>query len=477
MRRSRLAAPFAVAVALVTTVAVPTASAGCAAVRSRGPWTVADYPVFPGTDVSGVGNVNLAVLSHVVNFAMPFVASGGVRSRLYASETAQVVRTTDGGCTWRAAYSIGVTDAAGVSGDPVRAGALAQPEYAIKAVATRPVGAGARQAAGADPVYVLMANTDGFLTGLYPNIAGVWPYYVARSLDGGTTWQTSMLAAKLDGAPVATPVTGNGMKKSSLAVSPADPRTAYLVVDTRDPRVVGPAVGADWAYMAVGGSPDLGALYASRDAGATWSFVGPQSDDGGIVPDPVDATTVYAFNAREVDVVTAGPAPKRKTLLAVPAGETVTKLDAVHVAHRPATLLATATRRDATTHVINEVLYRSVDGGRTWQDLTLATGAFVGALATDMPAGGGAWLTASGDVIAMRSVGNSGAQSTILYRWVARRHAWLAPEVVRPPLPKGVTSFGVIDLMPVDTGHRYFAFAAKSTGATAATLGVYDTAR
>jgi hypothetical protein len=448
---------LAVVTALGATVAVPAASAGCATVRSRGPWTVADASTAEEP----------TSLTHIISFQHATFAAGGLRSRLYLSNGAEVHRTDDTGCTWKEAYTLGATGAAALPGDPGRAPVLAQAQYSILGVAARPVAVGARPAAGKDPVYVLMANTDGFFTGLAQNVAGVWPHYVARSLDGGTTWQTAPLEAKLDGAPVATPVTGDGLNGGQVVVSPADPRTAYLVVDTRDPRVVDAT------------SLEFGGLYVTRDAGATWSFVVPQPIYRKVVPDPADPVTVYVSDDKTVGAVTVGAASKRRTLLTVGANETLANLDAVHVPHRPAMLLATASSLDPVLKVSTPVAYRSADGGRTWLRLPFTAG--IASAGSQVFAGGGAWLTATGDIIAMKNVGGSGAATTVLFRWDARRRAWAKSQLQRPPLSPGFTSIGVTTLAPVDYAHRYFAFsgmqvAKASSAGNTAVVGVYDTA-
>jgi hypothetical protein len=447
---------LAVVTAFGATVAVPatSAAAGCAAVRTRGRWTVAAAPTV----------ADLTWLTHVISFQHATFAAGGLRSRSYVSNGVEVQRTDDTGCAWKQVYTLGAAGATTLAGDPGRAPVLAQVQYSILGVAARPVAAGTRPAAGKDPVYALMANTDGFFTGLAQNVAGMWPHYVARSLDGGATWQTAPLQAKLDGAPVATPVTGDGLNRGQVVVSPADPRTAYLVVDTRDPRVVDTT------------SLDFGGLYVTRDAGATWSFVVPQRMNRTVVPEPADPGTVYASGDKTVDAVTVGAVPRRRTLLTVGANETMANLDVVHAPHRPAMLLATVSYLDPALKVSSPVAYRSADGGRTWLRLPFAAG--IAASAGDTLAGGGAWLTASGDVLAMKNVGGFGATTTVLFRWDSRRGAWAKPSMERPPPGPGFTSVGVLTLAPVDYAHRYFAFSGQESSKTgnSAVVGVYDTA-
>jgi hypothetical protein len=452
---------LAVVALLGAAVAVPAtpAAAGCGAVRAGGPWTVADYP--PPSD---------APSAHALAaFGVSRVATTGPRSRAYVSQGERILRTDDMGCTWHQVYSIGTDAAAAVTGDAGRAFALAHAQYSIAGLSTRLAAPGARPPAGKDPVYAVMANTDGFFTGLAQNLAGVWPHFVARSLDGGATWQTSVLEAKLEGAPVATPVTGDGLLPVQVVVSPADPRTAYLAIDTRDPRAIGTT------------ALDDGGLYATRDGGATWSFVVPNSVWRTVVPDPADPATAYTFAGTTLDAVTAGAAPKRTTLLTVGKAEALEGFDVIHAPHRAATLLATSTYVDEALQVRKHVVYRSADSGRHWLRIPITTSlASVGpgGAASDPFAGGGAWLTASGDLVAMKSAGAYAAWTTLLYRWDARR-GWVRPRVLRPPLSPGYTSFALSGLMPLDPAHRYFAFVGRQAGkgGQVLVLGVYDSAR
>jgi hypothetical protein len=363
-------------------------------------------------------------------------------------------------------YSIDPRDAADAAADPLVAASQPHVEYTIGAIAARQLAVGATPAAGKDPMYAVVSNSDGWFTGLVVNTVSQ-PYYVARSLDGGATWHTDLLQAKLDGAPVATPVTGNGYDPK-VVVSPADPRTAYLLLDSRDPRSVDPQASA----------VTFGALYVTHDAGATWSYVANADVYAGLTPDPADPNTVYLAGFGTVEAVTAGATVKRRSVFTVPPGMSFQSLDVVRPAHRPASYLVTTASHDDTLNTWRPVLFRSVDGGKAWGKIPFDGAADLGGLGGGLVTG--AWLTASGDLLAMRSIGGYGAATLMSYRWDARRRAWRKPVVEKPPLAAGFQSLGLSWFGAIDTAHRRFGFGGvqnQSGGTYREVLGVYDSGR
>jgi hypothetical protein len=138
-------------------------------------------------------------------------------------------------------------------------------------------------------------------------------------------------------------------------------------------------------------------------------------------------------------------------------------------------LLVTSTYYDTKLKVWREALFRSVDGGRAWARIELDGVADFGGLGGALV--GTAWLTASGDVVAMRSIGGTAAPTLLSYRWDARRRAWRKPVVERPPTSPGFVSLSMSWFAPVDSAHRRFAFrGSESSGPSTFrdVVGVYD---
>jgi hypothetical protein len=423
---------------------------------------VADAPRFADLAVPVEGTMDPGVVTHVLGLPDDQLAYGGPPSRALVTNGVRVMRTGDSGCTWQRVYSIDPRDTTAAAGDPQVVAGQVDPEYTVRSVAARWIAPGARPVTGSDPVYAVLSNSDGLYTGVAVNALSQ-PYYVARSLDGGRTWHTDLLQAKLEGAPAATPVTGDGTSPR-VVVSPADPRTAYLLLDTRDPRSLDPDRPGT-----------MRALYVTRDAGATWSYGTRQDPYVTVTPDPVDPRVVYSGSATgKIEAVTLGATVTRRTLFQVPV-TAVQALDVVRPPHRPAMLLVTSTYYDDKAKVWRVVLFRSVDGGRAWLRIELDGVADFSGLGGALV--GSAWLTASGDVVAMRSIGGTAAPTLLSYRWDGRRRAWRKPVVERPPTSPGFAGFGISWFGPLDSAHRRFAFrGSESAGPSTSrdVVGVYD---
>ena len=179
-----LVAPFAL---------VPARAAVSCGVAS-GNWTTIEGPSFP----SGGG----AITSFTINPRQP--------SRMFASNGAVVMRSTNGGCDWKKVYE---PDTQGLPVQPV--------EQTIEDVTI--------SEAGGDRVYLTVRAATGPAN--RPR--------VIRSDDGGSSWQP---------AEAGLPPTGD---PAFLRVAPSDPNVVYLAV-------------------AVQGVVEL--LFGSDDGGLTWTL-------------------------------------------------------------------------------------------------------------------------------------------------------------------------------------------------------------
>jgi hypothetical protein len=396
----------------------------------------------------------------------PAVVQGGATSReVFAFSRGRLRRTIDGGCTWSTGYSVDPVDAATNGSDQLRV--LAQAEgYQIVSMSVE-----GRQG------YALLTKL-GF-TGLVTNLGGLDAFVIARSSDAGATWTTDLLRAPLPNVPAATPVLGSGLAGWEMVVaSPADPRVAYVVVDSRDPRELA-------AADASRAGRSFPAVYVTRDGGATWTFWlampsgTPQTSQRLVTvrPDPVDPGTLYVANGRLLEVVTGVAAPVRVTVMTLPDTNSSSGLDILRRRGTPATLLVTA--QQVKNSLLPSDLFLSRDGGRTWRVISVPTLA-AGDLA-NMLEGGGAWLTAGGDIVAAGNNVVSVAQM-VLQRWSAKTSTWQRMVVAQAaPTPAGASTVYLDGFGPGDTSHRTFLFGARAgTGAAlsgyAQIVGSYDTA-
>jgi hypothetical protein len=450
--------------ALLATPGVPSPAraAGCAGVQRRGAFTLIAAPSFDdGTDPHGVGPLTRA-------FASPqLVVGAGGAARLFVTNGVTVLRTTDGGCTWQAAYSLGPTAAPASGSDPQRVVGQADLEHTVRALAARLTPG----TSGTDPVLAVLPDSglSGAVAGAATyGAANVEPFFVARSADGGTTWRTELLQATHPGSATSRVELGEGLSRPvNVALSPADPRTAYLLA------------GAQCLEQGPGPADVLryGCLYVTRDGGATWAFaatnkVGPRAatDAPLIVADPLDSRLVYAVQngSATVDAITVGTTVKRRALGTLPANLTPIGLDVVHVRGRAAQLVVTESYPGTAPGTYGYVIHRSLDGGAHWEKI-----GFPSAGVTDGFAGSAAWLSANGDVVGVRTVHNV----AVLERWDARHRAWRKPVVLPAPLA-GAEGMVARSFQPADPGHRRFAFSGTQPGPAGpvTALGLYDTA-
>jgi hypothetical protein len=157
----------------------------------------------------------------------------------------QIIRSADGGCTWKQVFALGATAAAPDD-------ASQEPEYSISGFASPNVGFKPVQG---DYLYALaIENTVGDLTFELPAL-------IIASADGGKSWHESNPSIVGD-------VAGSGPRcltyGTQLLVSPADPRTLTL-------RCEGTSLG-DFATFANKCSTRY---FTSHDAGATWTQLTP----------------------------------------------------------------------------------------------------------------------------------------------------------------------------------------------------------
>lgn len=223
------------ALLLLATVVLPNALAiaaapGCGRVTESGFWTTYDVPDFDG----GGPITSYAIVAHLPE-------------TMYATNGTQVLRTRDGGCTWKEAYTVeGKTPLdQGFRGDAATIEKIEVP----------------RNAAARDRILLLVEE----------RVQGAVRPHVVRSDDGGQTWTTG---------DVGLPPTGD---PEVLAVSAFDPMVAYLGVDLGD------------------GGLDL--LFASGDGGTTWTLrsdltkTAPNRGIVGLRVDPLMPAQLWAYGS------------------------------------------------------------------------------------------------------------------------------------------------------------------------------------
>jgi hypothetical protein len=337
----------------------------------------------------------------------PFVAAGATDAEMYVSDGVSVLRTSDGGCSWRSVFELSALNAA-ITSD---AGALAASVTGrIDGLATG-VAAGSTRLT-ATSVYVVIRPYENFSEG--------GPAVVAASHDSGVTWRIATVAASCD-----------GMSQPFVTT------------------------GQDFVYAAGANAINLaaGALYPSNenhfaksvvstDGGATWTCT---ADPGGgplMRADPLDARTLVTFrcyangSATPVRSTDGGAHWTAMPALPLPPRELCYWLTAGDVARLPrgATRLATLveTNPEGAAPPYSIVVDVSPDG-RTWQSL--------GKVLRDLTSERALGLTLRYDGAPMVVVGVGIVQASaptgyVVRTWSSRKRAW----VDGPPL--GVTATG-----------------------------------
>jgi hypothetical protein len=219
----------------------------CSGVRTSGHWATIQLPSWPSSDSYWLllFGIHADSLPPVVAAVDPLVPS-----RLFLSDGTTMLRSTDGGCSWRSVFTLNP------SGVPTDASSDRQPwfdrSYVINSVAV--VGGGAT-------AHVYLALTAG--VGYLVPVANTNPTYLAASDDGGTSWTVHEIAA--DGPAGRVTSTAYGSYGHLMASSSA-PTTVYW--DT-----------VFYSDVFAHSSEDV-TLMVSHDGGSTWQVVsvsGPQT--------------------------------------------------------------------------------------------------------------------------------------------------------------------------------------------------------
>ncbi|HWL64598.1 MAG TPA: hypothetical protein VNP73_01375, partial [Actinomycetota bacterium] len=220
--RRRLVYVLLVAI-LVGTVVIPLSAARAACGEQNGQWVSVSGPNF--------GDGPQAIVAFAIDSRNP--------RRMFASNGPTVMRSQDGGCSWRESLVVAEeTSFQRPVGEPPRVKSIAIPE-----------GNGAR-------VYLLLEEQVGPAT----------RPHVMVSANGGNSWTVSDTALP----PLGTP--------GLLRAAPSNPAVAYLTVD-------------------VAGASD--ALFATQDGGGSWQLRS-RVPTGGLIDmkiDPLDAQNIWLGGA------------------------------------------------------------------------------------------------------------------------------------------------------------------------------------
>lgn len=238
LRGARVAVAFAAVLVTAAGGSLPVrgAAAACGSTQSAGGrWTAVDVPATPSLPAVGATPV---VTSTVV---------GQDPSVVLATDGIGVFRSTDGGCSWRSAYTVGAADYWSGGGLAVA--------YSITDIVN---GHSAAPVSRQDVYLVLSPNwlnplSEGTTLGF------ALPEIIVASHDGGATF------ANVPPAPtVASPLVPECLSPPSTVIVPAtDSRTLYLQCTG------GLAQGLVGSSLV--GSTNY--LYRSVDGGASWSLL------------------------------------------------------------------------------------------------------------------------------------------------------------------------------------------------------------
>jgi hypothetical protein len=273
MRRARslLAVSLTLtAMASLGPAAVTALGAQCDGVKTSGHWATIRIPMWPASPVDSI-----RVRSGQMSDSQPPVTAAvdpSEPTRLFISDGETLLRSTNGGCSWRPVFTLAP------NGAPTDGSSAAQPwldpSYVIQSIAIGGTGSKAH-------LYVALTAGVGYVAG-WVNTDAV---YIAASADGGTTWATHpVTVGGPQGRATSTALTYIG----HLMASPAAPSTVYWDA-------------VFYGRAALYGGSDHATLLVSRDSGATWSVasetsagtVGPFFDQMSEVVDPVNPRVVW----------------------------------------------------------------------------------------------------------------------------------------------------------------------------------------
>lgn len=323
MRRSKLVRLLTTLFLIGGVAHVPTAEAGAPMCRGTverltGGWTIIGLPnsapVLPGVPAANISW---------------YAADPVDPNRIFVADRASVLRTDDGGCTWKTVFSIR---------DVPPSGAIAQCEGAddtCSEIYSLDVGPTAESR---ERVYI-QVRTSVFGQ-------GGWTSHLFFSDDGGESF-SPLDDPSLDGLMSKTGI-------GELIISPAQPNDLYLVRE-------------DLPYQN---------LFASEDAGATWKKL---ASPPGVWP---NVLTVHPEDPKQLFgtfAVVGDPARSQyvrfEAYRSTDGGESWTKLDvplesADSIAVSPTTSGATRiVVRDSGGGGLKDRLTISLDDGKTWGDL------------------------------------------------------------------------------------------------------------
>lgn len=185
-------------------------TASCPGVKTSGQWSRISLPAWPRSAPDDVNHTERSVVGSSWDGDRHVAVDSVDPHRLYATDGHVLVRSTDGGCSWRQIFSLYVSglprDAAN---DPYP---WLYPGYKIYAIA--PGG-------GSHHVIYLFLGVSGF--GSLPT--GTDPAFVAASEDDGQTW----LAHRIDDAdvPAAQVQASTWGAGGELVTAPSAPQTVY----------------------------------------------------------------------------------------------------------------------------------------------------------------------------------------------------------------------------------------------------------
>lgn len=259
--RRRLLAVVLVVIATVTSpMAVVANATECPGVVSRGQWSTIAKPAW-STAPADAKHRELGNLAGARFVARSLAVDPVSPRRLFATDGYELMRSLDGGCSWRRVFSLYAADA------PTDASSDTFPwlkrGYFIKSVVVATKGV----------VYLTLSAGFGDV-GVQVSTA---PLFVAASNNGGETWLTRQV---MTGNSPENRVTSTAFASNlRIFAAPSDPATVYAIATW---------YGALFEYE----QTDSYKVLVSRDGAKTWTFVreGPL----GSVSDPSYSAVVDA---------------------------------------------------------------------------------------------------------------------------------------------------------------------------------------